>query len=467
MKRLFALLALFLLALPAMAEPAHEVLYFYENYCESCDPEAEFAKDFFELTGIALSRCDFKGYNVARSGGRSAFEEFCREHSLEDAALPLTEVDGKIYVGGNALRTDLPKDALSWGGSTDSTVLYLYVPACESCARAVQALDALPENVQVRRGDMTFESKVTVEKIDVSARSDVAMQLFEQYEVPDEQRITPSVFFGEHYLSGADAIEKNLAQMVELGWAVGGGALTEVEGAEAPARSEALSLAGTLGAGLVAGLNTCALSMLLLFLSLILEARRPAGLLAACYLGAKFACYLLIGFVLTGLLQRYNPHWLQPLAKGLLTAAGAALIALNLWDAVQARRERYGKVRNQLPSRLRGRLHRTIRTLTKSRVLIPACILLGFLVGMGEFLCAGQIYLMRLLSAVQAGERNMALQLIAYCAAFIAPSAVLCALVLGGKNQLRVSEFLAEHMAAVKLLTAAVMLAMIVLAWFI
>ena len=60
-----------------------------------------------------------------------------------------------------------------------------------------------------------------------------------------------------------------------------------------------------------------------------------------------------------------------------------------------------------------------------------------------------------------------ALQLIAYCAAFIAPSAVLCALVLGGKNQLRVSEFLAEHMAAVKLLTAAVMLAMIVLAWFI
>ena len=127
MKRLFALLALFLLALPAMAEPAHEVLHFYENYCESCDPEAEFAKDFFELTGIVLSRCDFKGYNVARSGGRSAFEEFCREHSLEDAALPLTEVDGKIYVGGNALRTDLPKDVLSWGGSTDSAVLYPYV----------------------------------------------------------------------------------------------------------------------------------------------------------------------------------------------------------------------------------------------------------------------------------------------------------------------------------------------------
>ena len=110
-----------------MAEPAHEVLYFYENYCESCDPEAEFAEDFFDLTGIALSQCDLKGYNVARSGGRSAFEEFCREHSMEDAALPMTEVDGKIYVGGNALRTDLPKDALSAPLSLDQVQRQLTV----------------------------------------------------------------------------------------------------------------------------------------------------------------------------------------------------------------------------------------------------------------------------------------------------------------------------------------------------
>ena len=42
---------------------------------------------------------------------------------------------------------------------------------------------------------------------------------------------------------------------------------------------------------------------------------------------------------------------------------------------------------------------------------------------------------------------------------------MLCALVLKGKNQLRVSEFLAEHMAAVKLLTAAAMLGLILFAW--
>lgn len=41
---------------------------------------------------------------------------------------------------------------------------------------------------------------------------------------------------------------------------------------------------------------------------------------------------------------------------------------------------------------------------------------------------------------------------------------MLTAPVLGGKNQLRVSGFLSEHMAAVKLLTAAATLAMILFA---
>lgn len=227
----------------------------------------------------------------------------------------------------------------------------------------------------------------------------------------------------------------------------------------------ALSLAGTIGAGLVAGLNTCALSMLLLFLSVILENKRHSGLLAAAFLCSKFVCYLLIGFVLLGMLQQFNPHWLQPLAKGLLTGLGAVLIALNLWDAWQAHRENYGKIRNQLPYGLRGQLHRTIRAMTQKRVLVPATVALGFLVALGEFLCAGQLYLMRLLSGLHAGTAMQALNLAVYCAAFIAPSALLCALVLRGGSQVRMSAFLAEHMAAAKLLTAAAMLLLILSAW--
>jgi len=343
----------------------------------------------------------------------------------------------------------------------DSHIIYLYVPACESCARAVEILESLPESVTIAYPGGQGQSMVHVERIDVSQQPEIARGLFSDYEVPDDERITPCVFFADYYLSGIAAIEKDLVSMVTQGLAAGELEFPEVERAE----PVAISAFRALGAGLIAGLNTCALSMLLLFLSLILEAKKNAGLFAGCFLGAKFVCYLLIGFVLLELMQKFNPYWLQPLAKWILTGMGAILILLNLWDAWQARKENFGKIRNQLPSRLRGGMHKSIRALTQNGVLIPAVIALGFLVALGEFLCAGQLFLMQLLAGVNSGASRQAFNLLIYCISFIAPSAALCILILTGKSHRRVSAFLAKHMAAAKLITAAAMLALILSAW--
>jgi len=467
MKRLFCrVLAVFAVVLaigyPVSAEAGREVLYFYENYCESCSPEEDFAEYFRSLTGVPLEDFNYTAYNVAHSSGRKALEETAERFGLTGTTVPLVIVDGVAYSGASEMERGLPEASLSWGTETESTIVYLYVPACESCARAVAVLEDLPESVMITRGAIEIESKVVIERVDVSAHPGVASRLFDVYGVPDEQRITPSVFFADRYLSGAESIEKNLAAMVSLGWAAGGVELPASGDTGSPG---VLSLTGTLGAGLVAGLNTCALSMLLLFLSLIIESRKNAGLLAGCFLGAKFVCYLVIGYALMEVLQRFNPGWLQPLARWILTGMGAVLIAMNLWDAWQARRENFGGIRNQLPTGLRSRLHRLIRGMTGSRVMIPATIALGVLVALGEFLCAGQLYLMQLLSDIQSGSGAHVLGLPLYCLAFIAPSVVLSALVLRGGSHRRVSAFLAEHMAAAKLLTAAAMLALILFAW--
>ena len=309
--RLLAIALIFCIFPSATAETQREVLYFYENYCEACTPEEDFAEYFRSLTGTDLSGCAYSAYNVVRSDGKKAMTEAAERFGLTDPALPLVIVDGIAYSGASQMETGLPQASLNWGTVTDSTIVYLYVPACESCARAVAVLESLPESVILKRGSMEIESPITVQRIDVSAQSGTAQALFEAYGVPDEQRITPIVFFADRYLAGADAIEKNLVSMVNLGWAAGGVSVPEAD-ASSPA---ALTLTGTVGAGLIAGLNTCALSMLLLFLSLILEAKKQTGLLAFCFLGAKFICYLLIGFVLLEVMQRFNPLWLQPLAR--------------------------------------------------------------------------------------------------------------------------------------------------------
>lgn len=464
MRRLLSIIVLLCLAvLPGMAEEQHQVRYYYTNYCEACTPDEDFAEEFRQLTGISLSDCDYAGYNVVQERGKQALSDQLKALGLENVSLPLFVVDGQAYQGAGELNVRLPETAFSWGGTQDSVIVYLYTPACESCARAAHVLDQLPASVNVRRGSYTFESPVTVEKIDASAHMPQADALFAAYEVPDEKRVTPIVFFSDHFLSGADAIEKSLLSMVDLGWAVGGVKVNDLTAIQMQV-PQAMAWTVTIGAGLAAGFNTCALSMLLLLLSLLLEMKEHRVSCVICFLAAKFCCYLLIGFALLNVLQQFNPTWIKPLARTLLTVIGCILIGMNLWDAWQAHRMEFGKIRNQLPGALRKRLHSIIRTLTRGRVLFPSMIALGVLVALGEFLCAGQLYLMRLLNALESGDAAP-LHLVAYCAAFIAPSAALCALVLGGRSQARASAFFAQHMTATKLITAAAMLMLIITAW--
>ena len=91
---------------------------------------------------------------------------------------------------------------------------------------------------------------------------------------------------------------------------------------------------------------------------------------------------------------------------------------------------------------------------------------MGAAVAAGEFLCAGQIYLASLLQTVQAGASfRGTLSLLVYCGGFILPSVVILLLIARGSSADRIARFMAEHLALVKLLTALMMIALILVAW--
>lgn len=224
-----ALLCLFCHGCCEQEIPQREVLYFYENYCESCSPEEDFIEYFRTLTGVSLAECDYRAYNIARSDGQSALAEAEDRCGLNDPNIPMVIIDGIPYCGASEMENSLVQDALSWGNSTDSTVVLLTVPMCESCTRAATVLENLPDTVTLRRGNLEIESTVVCEIIDISTQPELAAQFFDAYSVPDEQRIAPSVFFADRYLCGAEAIERNLQAEVELGWAAGGIKLLSVD----------------------------------------------------------------------------------------------------------------------------------------------------------------------------------------------------------------------------------------------
>ena len=474
-RRLVALILLCAAVLSGMAfaraeeeAPKPQLLYFFENYCDACHPEVEFIETFYGLTGRHVDEYAYSWYNVRKEKDRELYNQTADQYGIapEDRFLPMAVVDGKVYSGNSKLQSALPVDFME-NQSTDSLVYYLYSPAYESCAEAEAVIDALPESVSVTRGQVTFESNVIVNRVNIYDDPSTAQALFERYRVSEDKRTTPIVFLREDWVGGAESIGKRLTYMLNAGLAVGTPLVAPAEGNS----TSALTVAGTALAGFVAGFNPCALSMLLLFLSILLSGGQRVARYAAIYLIAKLVAYIAIGTAFLSVLSAWNPTWLPLAAKVLLTAAGGALIVLNLLDARAAYRERYGEIRNQLPRGLRKFLNERIKAALQGSgaALAASVALLGVVVAVSEFLCSGQLYLATLTAGLSSGAAyaRQLLLLVLFCAMFLMPSVIVTVIVIKGRDMFAASNALLRRMPLIKLATAIAMLAIILAAWLI
>ena len=444
------------------------LLYFFENYCDSCKPEQEFADSFNGLTGKNMSDYRYRYYNVKLAADREAYEQAIKDYNIpaDEQYLPMAIVDGVVYAGNSKIESAMPA-AFTANESTDSVMYYLYSPSCESCAEAKATLDGLPETITVHRGSYEFESKINIIRINIYDQPGVAKALFDKYNVPEDKQVTPILFLRDMYLNGAERINRMLDYSLRNAQAVGTAMISD--GGAAQSDTSSLTWAGTFMAGLVAGFNPCALSMLLFFLTLLLPLRKNAGRSAAVYLISKFCMYLLIGTVLLTAFSAWNPTWLPMVAKILLTAIGGVLVVLNLMDARAAHREKYGEIKNQLPRGMRKFLHGRIKKALENpgKGLIPSIILLGLIVASSEFLCSGQLYLATLTAGLEMGIEyfKQFMLLVVFCLAFLLPSIVLTVLVIKGRDMFGMSDAMLRRMPAIKIATAVVMAAIIVVAW--
>ena len=334
MKRRFLVLLLIGLFWPFLtvsAEQYPELLYFFENYCASCNPEQEFMEAFYIQTGESTAEYQCAFYNLRFQNARDAYSKAVETYGLtkEQQKLPLLIWKGKIYAGTEAIQ-NLPTPSLL--EMNESTVYYLYVPACSSCAIAEEALNTLPETVNVSGKNIP----VTVRKVDISQETALALGLFQACGIPETERAAPLAIVGNQYFSGPEAIRAGLKAALLSGH----GTQTAVTEFISEPEISSFSFPAVALAGLVGGLNPCALSMLLLFCMLVLSAGKQAAGCTVVFLSAKWMVYLLIGTVLLNFLQSWNPIWLPIALKILTTAACIVFIVLNLCDAALARREK-------------------------------------------------------------------------------------------------------------------------------
>jgi cytochrome c biogenesis protein CcdA/glutaredoxin len=292
---------------------------------------------------------------------------------------------------------------------------------------------------------------------------DVFAAFNETYDRPG--RDVPVIFVGDSYFEGLSDIQQAVDQNTVF--ELSDDPLLEVSVEEGQAYRDLTGIVGffvVLGAGLLDGFNPCAIALLLLFISLLgfTDDKKVLILVSVVYIFALFVSYFLIGTFFLNVLERYASGIavLGTVINWFVLFLCLFLFLFNLYDFWQARREDYGKIKNQLPKWLQ-RYNKKIVQLFTSVInkdekgslitVLVVTFLLGITLSVTELVCTGQIYF-GILYGIHTMETAYAyVLLLVYNLMFVMPLIVIAVTAIRLKSIVTVSNWVREHMAGIKL----------------
>lgn len=479
----------------------HNLQFFFENVCASCHEE----DDFYDLFNRVITKeekqnlsYEIRTYNVFRSADMEVYEKELEKtgKTKEQAPLPVLLVDGqwisgyatieaqlhdvllenKVVADADASETDTSGEAQSETVSVtrqlqtlldteelnslskDSPVILLFSTySCTDCQSAKEYLDELQKEVSF---------SVTELNVSEGNNLEIFKALLTKAGRSDTEGKVPAVFAGNQMLLGKEEISSQLKTLITYGNATLEELKNSVKSLEENQEIQKVSLPVMFGAGLLAGFNPCSISMLLMLFSILLTGQSSVLKNGILYLAGKYVTYLGIGLIFCLAAASIDQQVLNHFGKitGMIIAVLFIVASvLNFLDFRNVRKEEYGKIRMQLPARLRRFNHTLLKhTANMEGMFLSLLVLgLGVAISVGEFFCTGQIYMASLLYLMRNGREQM-IQLLGtlmvYVTAMSIPAAVILAVIYKTKKTERVSEFMLEHMSAIKLLNAVLFL---------
>jgi sulfite exporter TauE/SafE/glutaredoxin len=338
------------------------------------------------------------------------------------------------------------------------SIAYFYSAGCLECDRVGYDLSYLEQKYV----------NLEVKSFDINTCAPLNEAICERYGVPPEDRLmTPAVFIGDECLIGEEISGERLEELIikygQQSCAVPWEGLEEESSAAVNRiiqRFKSFSSLAVLGAGLLDGVNPCAFTTIIFFVSyLAVMGRKGRDILfvGISFTSAVFFTYLLVGVGVLGFVHSLGV--VRTFSRLVYLATGVfclVLAGVSLFDVYRIRQGRIEDIALKLPERLQKRVHRTIREGRNIRNYVWAAFVTGFLVSLLELACTGQVYLPTIIfvSGVPELRVNAYAYLVLYNLMFILPLVVIFLLVYYGTTSKQLTGFFRANAALVKLLTA-------------
>lgn len=221
------------------------------------------------------------------------------------------------------------------------------------------------------------------------------------------------------------------------------------------------------GAGLIDGINPCAFTVLVFFISFLNFVgyrKRELLILGIVFILAVFLTYILLGLGLFKFIQSLEAFaWFSKIIY-LGTASLAIILGIcSLYDWYIYRKTGNPEdVKLRLPDFIKQKIHKTIQSASRNKKkalieLAGSVFLSGFIVSLLESVCTGQTYIPTIAYVFrEPGLRIHAIgYLVLYNLMFILPLVIILIAGLAGVGSEVFSRLTRKHLGTVKLLTAA------------
>jgi cytochrome c biogenesis protein CcdA len=358
-------------------------------------------------------------------------------------------------------------------------IIFFYSNSCQECIKV--KTEFIPKIYEKFRDG--------IEEIDYRDIADIENYKFflglkKQYGVSRDLKV-PVIFFVGNFLSGRDSIVHELDGLLESSLKKPGIREEKISSFDLLAHFLSFTLMAVVSAGLIDGINPCAFTVIVFFISfLALEGykKRELIVIGFSFILAVFLTYLLIGLGLFGFFYCLKGFWLVRRIVNL--AIGLFSIILGFFavsDFFKYKRTAQTEGMSlQLPQAVKNRIHAVItghyrRTKDASQLehkamfsLILTAFITGLLVSILEAVCTGQTYLPTISFILKTTPMKLAAlgYLILYNLMFVVPLLLIFLFALLGVTSEQFSQFLKKHFLTTKILMAVLFFSLgILLIW--
>ena len=224
-------------------------------------------------------------------------------------------------------------------------------------------------------------------------------------------------------------------------------------------RIERFTFLGVFAAGLIDGVNPCAIATMIFLISFLATQKRKrleVLIIGLSFTGAVFITYLLMGlgaFKALTVLGRY--YWISELIRWSAVALAGIVAIVSFVDAFSySKSGDTGAIKLQLPKSIKLRIHKIISGNLTGTQLVTGAVVTGFLVTLLEAICTGQVYLPTIVLMTKSAGFQLKgwLYLVFYNFLFVLPLLIVMILACYGLKWDKLAKTTQKHLTLIKIL---------------